>query len=190
MLMMRLKDELRLYPEKVSKKIRLYRENYCALLIATQADVTPEEAFLSLDRKKIYKFIRHTKYTTYDIARMIALRREKKTLTQIAMAYGLTPKMVRQIINIYRGDRFSVSKCKSCGANIDWVLTESNKKIPVNKKEYNVVEDPEGDMKGVTQDGKVIRCSLAMEGTPGAIKVRVSHFATCPDAEKFRRSRK
>jgi hypothetical protein len=187
--MMTLKEEMKMYPERVQRKISLYTENYCALIIAASEDVTTEEAFLSLDRKKIYKFIRHNKYSTYDISRMIALRQEKRTLTQIALAYGLTPKMVRQIINIYGGDRFSMSKCKSCGASIEWVITTNNKKIPVNKKEYNVVQDSKGDMNGITFDGKVIRCSLAMEGSEGACKVRVTHFSTCPDADKYRRAR-
>lgn len=78
-------------------------------------------------------------------------------------------------------------KCKSCGANIEWVTTENGKKIPVNINCIPAVEDPTGNINGVTYDGKVIKCRAVMAGTEGSIKVRISHFATCPQANQWRK---
>jgi len=58
----------------------------------------------------------------------------------------------------------SADKCKSCGAPIVWVRSVINKPIPLDPKIYRVV----------TEDGVVV-------------KGRISHFATCPNADKFRR---
>lgn len=83
--------------------------------------------------------------------------------------------------------RDSGSKCRSCGAAIDWITTESGKKMPVNKKFIPAIEDPNGDINAVTGDGRVIRCRVVMAGTEGAISVRISHFASCPQANQWRR---
>lgn len=60
-------------------------------------------------------------------------------------------------------------KCKSCGADIQWVLMESQKPMPVDLplKRMVVVN---GDR------------------TKGAVRwVTSSHFETCPDAKQHRR---
>jgi hypothetical protein len=103
--MMRLKDELRLYPERTKKKIEAFTENYCALIIASLEDVTPEEAFLSLGRDKVFKFIRHRKYTVDDIYNMLQLRSDGKNLVEIAALYGISHKMVWQILLVYGRER-------------------------------------------------------------------------------------
>lgn len=56
------------------------------------------------------------------------------------------------------------SKCRSCGAEIKWLETESGKKIPV-------------DAETVVDEGATIF-------DPDQMK---SHFATCPDAGKWRK---
>jgi len=59
-----------------------------------------------------------------------------------------------------------VPKCKFCGAEIEFVESKAGRFIPVNKEYVTVVAD---------------------SGT--VIKGRVAHFATCPDADKFRTRR-
>jgi hypothetical protein len=56
------------------------------------------------------------------------------------------------------------TKCKGCGAEIVFVKSKANKPIPCDPKE----------LQGVTADGAVV-------------KVRISHFATCPKAASFRK---
>lgn len=99
---MRLKDELIRYPEKVKKKLKAYTQNYCALILASQADVTPEEAFLSLDQEKVYKFIRHEKYTTDDIYQMFSMKEQGKTLEDIAKYFEINPAMVWKVLEVYK----------------------------------------------------------------------------------------
>jgi hypothetical protein len=188
---MRLKEELRLYPERVRKKLELYPENYCALIIASQAEVTPEEAFLSLYRKRVYQFIRHKKYTIGNIYNMLYLRlRKKRTLNDIAKIYGLTPKMVWQIINVYGQAGRKMSKCKACGRTIMWILTESGKSMPVEPQEVPIIPDGMSRTIGITPDGRCVRGKLTMRGTPGEVLVRISHFSTCTKADQFRKARK
>lgn len=59
----------------------------------------------------------------------------------------------------------SNGRCQSCKAEIVWIRTERGHMMPVN---------PES----VGQDDKVFK--------PG---VHISHFATCPQADKHRRSK-
>ena len=70
-------------------------------------------------------------------------------------------------------------KCKACGTDIEFVLTANNKKMPVNKQKIPVIADSKGKINGITEDGKVVRCSPIMAGTKGSFYVYVSHFATC-----------
>lgn len=102
---MRLSEERKFYPERVKRKLEAYSENYFALLIAILADVTPEEAFLTLGEKHLVKFIDHKKYTTNDIYDMLNMRAQGATLRQIGAKYGLTPKMVAQVIRVYGKER-------------------------------------------------------------------------------------
>ena len=53
-------------------------------------------------------------------------------------------------------DRSNYSVCKSCGAAIEWWITPSGQRIPMNPM-------------------------------PLSYSPAVSHFATCPDADKFRK---
>lgn len=79
-------------------------------------------------------------------------------------------------------------KCKSCGAPIEWVLTQKGVKMPVNRGEVIILPDKSGSIVGLTLDGVVVKGNLSMNGTPGSVKVRISHFATCPKAEYHRRA--
>jgi hypothetical protein len=66
-----------------------------------------------------------------------------------------------------------MSKCKSCGAEIKWV------KIKISGNSMPVDARPEVKVKvTTTKDGRHLG---------ELIPVYTSHFATCPDADKFRK---
>jgi hypothetical protein len=72
-----------------------------------------------------------------------------------------------------------VGTCRSCGAEILWCRTVNNKSIPVDAKpvEYG------GNI--VIRDGVAITLKRDEPSEAGEKRYR-SHFATCPDAKKFR----
>lgn len=66
------------------------------------------------------------------------------------------------------------ASCKSCGAPIVWMVIESTKKPhPFNAKPIN----------GWQPTGLMMKSAMVV--SPG--QYYVSHFATCPDAEKHRK---
>lgn len=69
-----------------------------------------------------------------------------------------------------------VATCRSCGAQIRWVMTESGKRMPVDAKpEKRIVIDPLGERLG--SDAPTAR----------VVDTYVSHFATCAFAAQHRR---
>ena len=68
------------------------------------------------------------------------------------------------------------STCRSCGAPIDWAVTAAGKRMPLDverRDDGNVTFDPDGTARVV----------------PVGKGSRVSHFATCPNAQSHRRKR-
>lgn len=78
--------------------------------------------------------------------------------------------------------------CKSCGAPIVWIRTPAGKSMPCDAALVRYRYDPAGKCSVVTDIGTVVRCNLDFEGIPTGM-ARVPHWATCPQAEKFRRRR-
>lgn len=68
------------------------------------------------------------------------------------------------------------STCKGCGAPIEWVLTTGGKKMPVDPEPITVV----------LQVGKAVEGAEAFRVVTG----RQSHFASCPNADAFRKRRR
>ena len=64
-----------------------------------------------------------------------------------------------------------ISKCRGCGADIIWIETHEGKKMPVDAK-------PKA---GFTKD---------FVGNWKHTLLHESHFATCPQAGKFRKGKK
>lgn len=64
--------------------------------------------------------------------------------------------------------------CRSCHAPVVWAKTESGRSIPV---------DPGPSTKG----NILIKDGIARVVPVGTPKAQTSHFATCPDAERWRR---
>lgn len=72
-----------------------------------------------------------------------------------------------------------MSKCKSCGARIDWATTPNGKLIPLDAivvADGNIrAERPYGDTN--------LRATVVPQGEGD----RVSHFVTCPNAREHRK---
>jgi len=77
-----------------------------------------------------------------------------------------------------------MSRCKSCGAEIIWIRMTSGKNMPCNATKYPYRLDLHGDLTLVTPQGKVARGTYDPEGENIGY---MSHFATCPAANRFRR---
>lgn len=80
-----------------------------------------------------------------------------------------------------------MAKCKGCGQEIIWVKAKSGKSIPCNPDLIAYIEDPDGDLSIVTHDGRVIKAREYDGITACDDFGRISHFATCPQADRFRR---
>lgn len=77
-----------------------------------------------------------------------------------------------------------MSKCKSCGADIIWLPTEGGKNMPCDAKPIPYTEDPAGNLTLVTNDGRVVKARADLNSDNVGY---TSHFATCPDANKWRK---
>jgi hypothetical protein len=91
----------------------------------------------------------------------------------------------------YRSNKPSrFGKCRSCGAPIMWIRTEKGKMMPVDMETERFYPDPRGEKLYIMNDGHTMRGTPAPEGEeilPCVASGFVSHFATCPDAGKFRK---
>ena len=78
-------------------------------------------------------------------------------------------------------------KCRGCGADIVWIHTPGGKSMPcdVDPVLYRARAGAPG--KVVTPNGEVLSCELNVAPDEATGIGYVSHFATCPQAEKFRR---
>ena len=83
-----------------------------------------------------------------------------------------------------------MSKCKSCGAEIIWIKMKSGKSMPCNPRGIHYREQVHGDeecmLTLVTHDGNVV-VGQACEENESELVGYVSHFATCPNANKHRK---
>lgn len=81
-------------------------------------------------------------------------------------------------------------KCRSCNAPIDFVKTPKGRNVPVNL-DYVAVEPVKGGPIAVVTDaGEVVHGKAADATTAGlVVRGRVSHFASCPNADQHRRAR-
>lgn len=77
-----------------------------------------------------------------------------------------------------------MNKCKSCGAEIDFVWLENGRWMPVEGERIAIGDAQVGDVL-VTDGGKVVKVNEINKR--GSFKGRISHFATCPQAEQLRR---
>lgn len=77
----------------------------------------------------------------------------------------------------------SVADCRSCGAPVIWTVTERGKRMPVDAD-----PDPQGNIRLEQSTGDApLTAVYTREWTAGA-ELYVSHFATCDQPKKWRRS--
>ncbi len=79
-----------------------------------------------------------------------------------------------------------MARCKSCGAEIDWVtMPKSGKKMPVDVPAVRFTAG--GNETFVTRDGEVVRGTRT--DWAGGQAGWIPHFATCPNADRHRRGK-
>jgi len=83
-----------------------------------------------------------------------------------------------------------MSRCKYCNALIDWVQTESGRKMPVDPQVITIIQDNLGDIEGITLYGQEIRGKLTYMTTPGAVPVQIPHYKTCKNKPAQKQGRR
>ena len=85
--------------------------------------------------------------------------------------------------------------CKGCGDQITFIKTRLGRMMPVDGDEESAYYLDMRDTKGAPQkvivmDGEILREREVHPTTSGCTRVmgRESHFASCPDAIRFRRT--
>lgn len=78
-----------------------------------------------------------------------------------------------------------MSTCRSCNKPIRWIELKSGKKMPVDPDPFELWEAEIGDTV-VTDMGDVIKYDPDKHKGDDR-EVYVSHFSTCPDADKWRK---
>jgi hypothetical protein len=94
-----------------------------------------------------------------------------------------------------------VSACKSCRAEIEWAVTETGKRIPIDserRREGNILLEHREvgrppiarvlTREQVDAHRRTHAENLARGLDTGSADLFVSHFATCPNAAQHRRS--
>lgn len=76
--------------------------------------------------------------------------------------------------------------CRSCGARIVWIKTAAGKSMPCNADLITFTRGG-GPETFVTPEGKIER---GKRDRNGALTGYISHFATCPNANRHRRKQK
>ena len=79
---------------------------------------------------------------------------------------------------------YGTSRCKSCGKEIIWIKMASGKNMPCDAGGILCREDVNGELTLVIKDGKMVR---ATRDKSGDMIGYTSHFATCPNANRWRK---
>jgi hypothetical protein len=77
-------------------------------------------------------------------------------------------------------------ECRRCGRPIVWITTPKGKLMPCDAQAVMYWEKPGAPGKVVTTTGDVVSCEFTGQGPPTGCGY-VSHFATCPGADEFRK---
>lgn len=79
------------------------------------------------------------------------------------------------------------SICKGCGRLIRWIRTPAGKAMPCDPEPVLYWRAVDGGHKIVTPGGEVVTASLEGPLDRATGRGYISHFATCAQAETFRR---
>lgn len=85
---------------------------------------------------------------------------------------------------------YNTSKCRACGADIMFIKTIAGKTTPVDAQSLYFVPEADGKAMYVLPDGSTARGRTVPDQRVDAKIGYISHFATCPQADKFRKARK
>ncbi len=77
--------------------------------------------------------------------------------------------------------------CRGCGKPIYWIKTTAGKSIPCDPEQVRYWQKPGGSQKVVTTDGEVVSAELEGDLEKVSDIGHISHFATCPKRDEFRR---
>ena len=77
--------------------------------------------------------------------------------------------------------------CRGCGAPIVWIRTAGGKSMPCDAEPVLYKERKGAAGKIVTPNGEVLSCDLDVEPDEATGIGYISHFVTCPQAERFRK---
>lgn len=80
--------------------------------------------------------------------------------------------------------KYGVSRCKSCGKEIIWIKTTGGRNMPCDAGGILYREDPKGELTIVTRNGKTVK---ATRDDRSSLIGYTSHFATCPNANGWRK---
>lgn len=79
-----------------------------------------------------------------------------------------------------------MSTCRSCGQVIDWIKTDKGKNMPLDP-EYVCWDEADDGTVIVDDSGHVLTVN-SLQRCPN-VRGRISHFATCPQAGEWRKSK-
>ena len=84
---------------------------------------------------------------------------------------------------------FRQSVCRGCGKPIIWIGTGGGKSMPCDPDEVVYWQTRGGSKKIVTPNGEVLSAELDGPQDRATGIGFISHFATCPQSDMFRRSK-
>ena len=82
-----------------------------------------------------------------------------------------------------------MSRCRSCGAEIKFIKLTSGRFNPCDIAKRTMIKGEGYDVM-ITEKGKIIRGKFASVEEGANVEGYISHFATCPNAELFRKDKK
>ena len=77
--------------------------------------------------------------------------------------------------------------CRGCGKQIIWTRTPAGKSMPCDPELVTYWQKAGGSQKIVTPGGEVLSAELTGDPEKATGRGYISHFATCPESDKFRR---
>jgi len=83
-----------------------------------------------------------------------------------------------------------LSRCKGCGEEFKWIKTTGGKNMPVDPTLVMYWADRRGKDKICTPNGEMISCNLDGDPLAASGVGYIPHWATCPQANQFKRKRR
>lgn len=82
-----------------------------------------------------------------------------------------------------------VGRCKGCGQEIYWLQTRAGKSMPCDTDPVAYWAKPKAQGKVVLANGEVVSCVFTGNIDKSTGIGYIPHFATCPQADRFRRKK-